>query len=101
MSLRSPLWVQLDVTALTGAQISKLRDGNNGWEMYEYRRDADNFVSFHVDRLGQTAAMDSGFFFAIRQKLGDEGGCYGVRWQEDLLNMDALWDMTNMYASAT
>lgn len=90
MSLRLPLWVQVDVTALTDAQSSLLTDGNNEWELYEYHHGADKFVEFHVDRLGQTEAVDSEFFSAIREKLGDEGGSYSVRWQEDFTQHGCL-----------
>lgn len=90
MSLRLPLWVQVDVTALTDAQILLLKDGNNEWELCEYQVGADNFVEFHADRLGQTKAVESEFFPAIREKLGDEGGSYSVRWQEDFTQNGCL-----------
>ena len=62
----------IDVTALADAQIL-LRDGTNEWELYEFQVGANNFVEFHVDRLGQTETVDSDFYSAIREKLGGEG----------------------------
>lgn len=83
ISLRLPLWVQVEITPTVEEQMPRLKAANNVWKLYEFEVDDRKFVEFHVDRLAQAEGEGSGCLSGIREKLGDEGGACSVRWNAD------------------